>query len=120
MNTTVEMINKLKEVLIPLADKLKDEASDIYSIKNEARNLELKNRELRIINEQIIKQNEDVKAQAENIIKSAKIEADSLLKIANDNIIMAHKESEMAKKIVQDAKSEADLIMKQAAKFKVK
>jgi hypothetical protein len=33
---------------------------------------------------------------------------------------MAHKESETAKKILQDAKNEADLIMKQAAKFKVK
>jgi hypothetical protein len=75
-NTTVDLINKLKEVIIPLADKLKMEATDLYTIRNDARNLESRNRELKIINEQLIKQNETIIEEGKDIIKSARVEAD--------------------------------------------
>lgn len=114
MKTTIELLNELKEVIIPLCSKMQTEKIDIMNIRDEHRHLHNKNLDLIKTNEALERQNEELKLQGQKIIEEAKKEADAIIKVIEENFIVARKERALAEEDRKKAGHELNMAINKA------
>jgi len=113
-STVLELIKKAKEAIVPLSDALQADSLDLFMIKDQSRHLTQKNLDLIKTNQEIEKQNDELVKHGQDIVAKAKAEADSIIKIAEENLVMAQKEKALAEADREKAKREVNMAVNRA------